>query len=199
MKTLVWASMTLSGSLLLAFSSITAHAANSKGPLFSKGEEVFDIQNQAGKTPVFRVLDDSTSERALAIAVITTLNSQSEVQPKIPQKDYLDLKFETMKFAPNGKNKIDLSIKLSGYEVALEKTVDRADFLAGKPISIPFPSGRRNVAFFDVNASGNLKFRFDSAKEIVVLDEVRAKMDFDSPLGDEGEESIKFSGRGIRQ
>jgi len=170
-------------------------------PLFHNGAEVFKIQNNAGKTPQFRVLDDTPTEKALALGVITALNTQADVQPKIPMTDYIDLKFESMKLIPSKKQAKDilLSIRLSGYELELEKIISRVDFLAGKLIEIPFPTGKRQVAVFDVSSRGSLKMRLDPKTNVIILENVAADMDFEAPVMGGGSESVRFSGKGIRE
>jgi hypothetical protein len=175
--------------------------ATNTTPLFSKGDEIFKFENAKGQQPVFRILDDSMTEKALAVAAIATLNTQGHVEPKIPMQDYIDLKFQTLKFSPPKRDskQVDLSVKVSGYEIWLGKSIQRADFLSGKTLTVPFPTGDRTVAMFDVKANGNLKFRLDPKTNIVILDNVQADMSFTAPVGDGGSEAIRFSGRAIRQ
>jgi hypothetical protein len=178
-----------------------ANAAPKPTSLFSQGAETFKIQDQSGKTPQYRVLDDTGTEQALALGIISTLNSQKDFQPKLPMKEHIDLRVETLSLKPvaGNANELAIALKLSGYNLELENKVDRARFLSGQPIEINFPATERDVTLFTVHSSGRLKMRLNPKTDVVLLDDVQAKMNFTSPLGGEGSEAIRFSGRGIRQ
>jgi hypothetical protein len=176
------------------------HAAT-QGPLFKNGAETFQLQDQSGKTPEFRVLDGNASEKALALGVIAALNAQAEVDPKIPVQDHVDLKVQSLTFEPLSKKSKELSMtmKLSGYNVEFTQTVNRAKFESGAPIEIKFPQKEKQFAMFNIESSGNVKMRFDPKTQVLMLNDVRAKLDYDSTLGDSGTEAIQFSGKGLRQ
>lgn len=183
----------------LLLTGVQVKAASS--PLFAKGAERFVIQDQKGKTPEFRVLDGGGTEQALALAVISILNAQPQVEPKIPARDYVDLKIQELKLEPESKTskRLLMTLKLSGYDVEFTETIDRARFEAGAPIEIKFPQKNKSVAMFHITSSGLLKMKFDPKAESLILNDVRAKLDYESPLGDSGREAIQFQGKGIRK
>lgn len=178
-----------------------ANAEAASSPLFTKGAERFVIQDQKGKTPEFRVLDGGGTEQALALAVISILNAQPQVEPKIPARDYVDLKIQELKLEPESKTskRLLMTLKLSGYDVEFAETIDRSKFESGAPIEIKFPQKNKSVAMFHITSSGLLKMKFDPKAGIILLNDVRAKLDYESPLGDSGREAIQFQGKGIRK
>jgi len=167
--------------------------------LFSKGAETFTIQNQSGQTPTFRVLSDSLTKQALAVAVIGVLNAQDSVQPKIPVSPYLDLKFQTLTLTPEGRDGLALKLKLSGYDVDLSQTISKQELLSGKTVVVRYPETEKEVAMYTVDSGGSLKMRLEKAKDRLILEDVDAKMTFESPLGDEGSEAVHFSGTANRR
>lgn len=171
---------------------------SSPNPLFAKGIENFKIQDKSGKTPQFRVLDDGLSEQALALGIIAALNAQETVQPKIPVREFIDLKFESMKVEPLSEKELAISLKLSGYEMWIEKTIDKVKFLLGETIEIKVPESEKQIAMYNVTSSGKVKMRLNKMSNEIIFDDVSAKMNFTTPLGDDGSESVKFSGKGIR-
>jgi hypothetical protein len=175
---------------LLMLASFNTHAAE----LFEKGRETFQIQNQKGQTPTFRVLQSSMTKQALAMAAIGLLNAQDEVQPKLPMTQYVDLKFQTLTLVPEGKDTLRMKLKLTGYTLDLDKTISRKELLSGKVINIQYPRTESEVAMYTVASNGALKLRLDKATQTLILENVEAKMNFDSPLGDSGTESIRFAG-----
>lgn len=189
--------VTIVVTLLLAASQVNAASS----PLFTKGAERFVIQDQKGKTPEFRVLDGGGTEQALALAVIAILNAQPQVEPKIPARDYVDLKIQELKLEPESKTskRLLMTLKLSGYDVEFTETVDRSKFEAGAPIEIKFPQKNKSVAMFQITSSGLLKMKLDPKAQMLILSDVRAKLDYESPLGDSGREAIQFQGKGIRK
>lgn len=190
-------------SVLLLVFVLLAKTQNVHGApaLFAKGQERFVVQDAKGKTPEFRVLDGGGTEQALALAVIALLNAQPEVEPKIPARDYVDLKVQELKLEPESKASKNLlmTLKLSGYDVEFTETVDRKKFESGAPIEIKFPQRKKTVAMFHVESSGLLKMKWDAKAGSVVFTDVRAKLDYDSPLGDSGREAIQFQGKGLRK
>lgn len=180
-------------SLLLAV-SFNARASD----LFAKGRETFQIKNQKGQTPTFRVLHDTMTKQALAMAAIGLLNAQDEVQPKLPLNRYVDLKFQTLTLVPEGKDRLRVKLKLTGYTVDLDQTIAKQDLLSGKPIDIRYPKTESEVALYTVESNGALRLHLDKATQTLVLENVEAKMNFDSPLGDSGSESIRFTGTAKR-
>lgn len=166
--------------------------------LFAKGAETFTIKNQKGETPTFRVLSDSMSKQALAMAAIGLLNAQDEVKPKIAVEPYLDLKFQTLTLTPTGKDGIELKLKLSGYTVDLDQTISKRDLLSGASVEVRYPKTEKDVAMYSVDSSGSLKMHLEKATQTLILENVEAKMTFESPLGDNGSESVKFSGTAKR-
>ncbi len=195
-------SLTVLGLIFTVLLVSAAYGAN-KSPMFSKGVEIFRIEISKGKTPQFRVLDDNATDKALALATIAFINSHQEVQPKVPMRDYIDLKIETLKLKVASDVKhggdLDLTLKLSGYELELDRTVKKDKFLSGQTIEINYPSRTREVAMFTVNSSGSLRMRLDTKTNELILQNVHAKMDYDSQFGGSGWEDIRFSGKGIRQ
>lgn len=187
---------------LIALSFVTASAQAATGALFANGaSETFKLQDKNGKTPEFRILDGGGSEQALALGVIATLNAQAEVQPKLPMQNHVDLKLQSLKFEPLSKTSKELAmmIKLSGYEIEFKETVNRAKFESGANIEINFPQKEKQLAMFNVESSGKLKMKFDPKTQTLLLSDVQAKMKYESPLGDNGQETIQFTGKGIRQ
>lgn len=189
-----------------AFSSAAQAAVGEKvqsssPTLFGKGVETFILQDSKGKTPEFRVLDGGGTEQALALGVIALLNAQPQVEPKIPARDYVDLKLQELKLEPESKTskRLLMTLKLSGYDVEFIQTVDRQKFESGAPIEIAFPHKDKTVAMFHVVSSGVLKMKYDAKSGTLVLNDVRAKLNYDSPLGDSGTESIQFQGKGLRK
>lgn len=182
------------------FTPLLAQGAKSPVPLFSKGAETFLIKDKSGKTPQFQVLDDSPSEKALASMLVTFMNADPKVQPKIPTDENLKLKVESLELAPSvdGPNQLVVSIKLSGREVELNRPVDKAKLLSGAPVTIDFPQSSKNLALFEVQSSGRLKMRLDKATNNLIIDEARAKSNI-KMSGVEGAENISFTGRGLRQ
>lgn len=176
----------------------TLEAATNK-PMFSGGTETFKIQNEKGRTPEFRVLDDDATEKALAYAAIAYINSHEEVTPKVPVRDYVDLKVETLRLTPNGKTELDVFLKLSGYELELDRTINRQKLLSGETIDVVYSPKSKDVAIFTIQSSGSLRMRFDKATNSLLLQKVHAKMNYESQFGGEGQEEIRFSGKGIRQ
>lgn len=191
--------------LLLAFTlvAITSTAnlvsAATKAPLFARGAEVFKIQDNKGHTPQFRILDDTTTEKALALAAITFINSHEEVTPKVPVRDYIDLKVESLKLIPKSKSELEMTLKLSGYNLQMNRTVDRKKFLSGQPIHLRYDPTEKEIALFNVQSRGNMKMQLDPKTNTIALQEVFAKLDYESQFGATGSEEIKFNGRGIRQ
>lgn len=182
-------------------SFILALAVNaSAAALFSKGPERFKLEASKGKTPTFRVLSDSMTKQALAMGVISMINAQPEVTPKLPMTNYVDLKFDTLTIEPVSKNskKLEMSLKISGYTVDLDQTIDRDKFLAGQTVEVKFPASNRTVAMYDVESRGTLKMKLNPDHQSITLENVYAKMSFDSPLGDSGQEVVQFSGIGKR-
>jgi hypothetical protein len=155
--------------------------------------------NQTGKTPVFRILNKDETGRALAMAAISFLNTQAEVKPKIPMHEYLDAQFQELRLEPSSGNEVALFVKVSGYEIPLDKKIRKDDFLAGKTFEIPFPKGERQLVFFTIDSSGNLKFRLDKKTGNLILDDVTAKLNYSSQMGQSGKEFLHFTGRGIRR
>ena len=198
-------SLVLFSAFALASASQAATAAkpatSGSVPLFSKGQERFILKDAKGKTPEFRVLDGGGTEQALALAVIGILNAQPQVEPKIPARDYVDLKVQELKFEPESKTSRQLlmTLKLSGYDVEFIERVDRKKFESGAPIEIRFPQKSKTVAMFHIESSGLLKMKYDPKTGDLILNDVRAKLDYDSPLGDSGKEAIQFQGRGLRK
>lgn len=181
-------------SLFLTWQSLAAQGSE----LFAKGPETFQIQNQKGQTPTFRVLSDTMTKQALAMAAIGMINAQDEVQPKLPLTQYLDLKFQTVTLTPEGADKLRMKLKLSGYPVDLEQTISKKELLSGQPIEVRYPRTESDVAMYSVESQGHLRLRLDRARQTLMLENVEAKMSFDSPLGDSGSEAIKFSGTAKR-
>ena len=184
--------------LILSLLAGTSHA--SPTPLFQKGPEVFSIQDANSKAPVFRVLDKSAGEKALAVAILTTLNLQPDVDPKFPVTSYVDLKIEELYLAPaKNKNELDLSLRLNGRYLEIPKPVDRAKFLAGETIEMTFPLKQKDLSAFEVNSDGRLKMRLDSAKNEIQIQDAMGHMTFTAPFLGSGDETVKFTGKAIRK
>jgi hypothetical protein len=181
----------------LLFGNQISALAESK-PLFSKGSETFKIENQKGQTPTFRVLSDSMTKQALAMATIGMLNAQDEVKPKIPLNSYIDLKFQSLTLEPATKKDLRMSVKLSGYTVDLDQTINKQDLLSGKVIEVQYPKTQKDVAMYSVESNGKLKLHLEKATQNLILENVEAKMNFESPMGDDGSETVKFSGTAKR-
>ena len=175
-------------------------AAELFGPVM-KSTETFIVHDAAGRVPTFRVLKDTPSDRTLAIAVLTTLNLQPEVQPKLPLTDYIDLKIEAMTLAPVAGSNTDLTltVKVSGHEMELPKKVNKTDFLSGKPIELNFPKEERQVAVFDVNSNGKLRFKLLPGHNEIQIDEAVGHVKYDSSFLGSGDETVKFTGTATRK
>lgn len=191
------------GLLLVTPVSLPVLAAPSKGtlPLFSLGAESFRVQDAKGKTPQFRILDDSASEKALALGIIATLNA-SGVKPQIPVSDYIDLKVERLTLEPASRanpDEIVVALRLSGYELPLSKTISKKKFLSGELVEIDFPPTTKTVTVYDVESYGKLRMRWQSATQSIAIETAQATMDFESQFGSTGSETIKFSGKGLRE
>lgn len=172
----------------------------SETPLFSKGLETFIVRDAKGNTPSFRVLHQTASERALALAVITSLNMAPETE-KLPVKEYIDLKIEelTLQAAPSKANDLTMTAKVSGRYLEIPKPVDRAKFLAGETIEMSFPLTQKNVALFDVKSDGKIRFKWvPERKEIQIL-EGMGHINYAAPLLGGGDETIRFTGVGARK
>lgn len=178
-----------------------ASARTRKVPLFSKGVETFKLETTQGKPATFVVLNDSATERALAVTIATALNAQPETQPKIPINGQLQLNLERMTIAPQKDKPQDLAItvRVSGHDLTLPRTVDRSTFLSGKVIEMNFPKEERSLTGFTIEGGGKLKFRFDPKRNEVAILNAEGKMKYDTILGDYGKEQIRFQGRGVRQ
>lgn len=155
----------------------------------------YNIKNAKGETPSFRVLDKTVTEQALALAAITALNTEGG--QKIPVTNYVDLKFQQLTLKPIDAHILALRLKLSGRDVDLEKTVSKDDLLKGKTITVDYPKTEKDVAMYDVTSSGQLKMHLDKASGDIILENVEAKMSFESPLGEDGTERVQFSGRAV--
>jgi hypothetical protein len=167
--------------------------------LFSKGLETFVVKDASGKTPTFRVLSATPSEKALALAVVTTLNLAPDTE-KLPIKEYIDVKIEELNFqtVPEKVGDLKMIAKVSGRYLEIPKPVNRAQFLNGSTIELAFPLTQKNVALFDVKSDGKIKFRFDAAKNEVKIFEGTGHMNYAAPLLGSGEETIRFSGTATR-
>ncbi len=184
---------------LSVFIFVASAAAAPASKLSFEKPEVFKIVDSRGRTPKFRVLDDSPSEQALAVAIASTINQEASVQPKLPMSGYLDLEIRKMSFAPVAKNpaKLDVTVNLSGYDVEIEKTVSRSALLAGELITLEFPKGEKSVSLFSINGNGHVKFRFDKKSSELVIEDAYGKMAYETPLDPGGTETIRFKGRGL--
>jgi hypothetical protein len=171
-----------------------SHAAE----LFNKGRETFQILNDKGQTPTFRVLQDSMTKQALAMAAIGLINAQDDVKPKLPMTGYVDLKFQTLTLTPEGKDKLKMKLKLSGYPIDIDQTISKSDLLSGKKIEVRYPEKESELAMYTVQSSGLLRLHLEKAAQTLILETVDAKINFDSPLGDSGDEAVRFSGRAKR-
>jgi hypothetical protein len=180
----------------IAFAPLTAQAEAKL--LFAKGTESFKIENTKGQTPTFRVLSDSMTKQALAMATISMLNAQEDVQPKIPLNSYIDLKFQTLTLTPQKGRDLQVTLKLSGYSVDLDQMINKEALLQGKEIEVVYPKTSKDVAVYTVESNGRLKMHLDKASQVLILENVEAKMTFESPLGDDGSEKIQFSGKAKR-
>ena len=182
--------------------SISVSAPASGSELFVKGPETFKFQDAKGETPTFRVLTDSMSKRALAIGVITLINSEKSVHPKMPITDYVDLKFQTLRIEPvlKSPDKLQMTLKISGYPIDIDQTIIRKDFLSGQLIEVRYPKKSRDVMMYNVETDGNMAMKWDMKADVLIFNEVRAKLSFDPPMsmGDSETESVKFSGIGKR-
>ena len=181
MKTLV---------LSLFLAATAAHASE----LFSKGSETFKIENAKGQTPTFRILSDSMTKQALAMAAIGALNAQDEVRPKIALTPYVDLKVQTLTLTPEGADKLHAKLKLSGYNVDLDQRLSKKELLSGQTITVKYPKTTKDVAMYTVTSSGNLRLHLEKAKQVLILENVEATMNFESPMGGAEDEAIQFAG-----
>lgn len=172
--------------------------------LFSKGAETFNIENKSGQTPTFRVLSGSMTKQALAMAAASLLNAEDDVKPKIPLNPYFDLKFQTLTLTPLKderlkKDQLRMTLKLSGYAVDLDQTISRTDLLLGKVIDVIYPKTEKDVAMYSVESSGRMKLHLEKPSQSLILENVEAKMSFSSAIGEDGKESVQFSGKARRQ
>ncbi len=183
------------------FSTTAFSTTAFSGELFAKGAETFKIQTAKGETPSFRVLSDSMSKRALAIGVITLINADKSVQPKLPMTDYVDLKFQSLVIEPVSKtpDKLQMTLKISGNLVELNQTINRESFVSGKVIEVKYPRSAREIMMYNVESEGQMKLKWEKKEDRVVLDEVRAKLSFEPLMGESEVESVKFSALGKRQ
>jgi hypothetical protein len=164
--------------------------------IFAHGPATFKIENTAHKPPHFRVLSETASDKALALAIATALNAQPDVKPKLPVQDHIDLDLQTLTLTPETGGKLGLEVRVSGHDVDLPKSISRQDFLAGKPIRLAFDPSDKTISVFEVQfLGGHLFMNFDPASQNLVITDAAASMHYDMPLGD-GDQSLKFSGRG---
>lgn len=188
----------LASSILLA---IFAFGLNARATsLFDKGPEVFSIQDSSGKAPVFRVLDKTASEKALAMALLTTLNLQPDVDPKFPVTGYVDLKIEEFFLAPaKDRNELDLSVRLNGRYLVIPKAIDRAKFLAGETIDMTFPLKQKDVSAFELSSDGRLKMRLKKETNEIEIQNAMGHLTYSAPFVGSGDEKVQFTGKGIRK
>lgn len=190
---------TVLGATVFLGLSLAFAEASVPGELFSRGAEVFEVKDAKNATPSFRVLDDTPLEQGLAYAIEATVNAQPDVKPKLPVQGYIDLKIETLTFKPLKDGKLAMLARVSGHDLDLEKSVSRAEFLAGKSILVKFEPQQKTVSAFDVNfRGGQFKFRWNSGAKELVIEDANAKVDFEAPFAGEGSESIRFTGKGRR-
>jgi hypothetical protein len=188
----------LSPALSLAFSLPQAHAATS-GELFGKGKETFLISNNLKKPVRFRLLEDSITKQAVALAIIATVNAQPDVKPKLPTQSYIDARVESLTLIPKG-DRLNLLARVSGHDLEIPGSINRKEFLDGKTVKVVFPPQTKTVATFDLDfKGGELRMKLDKPKNELVIEDARGKLEFQGPLGGEETEKVQFSGRGIRQ
>ena len=176
-------------------------AAAAPTALFAKGSETFNLVTNGGQTPKYRVLDDSTEKKALALAIIAALNASPETDPKLPVRDYIELTLEKLTVTPDKAKpeELKVAVKVSGHDLEIPKPVDKKKFLSGQVIDLNFPAETRDVSLFSVESTGHLRFRYDSSRKEIKVEDALGAMSYESPLSGEGSEKIRFSGRGIRQ
>ena len=167
----------------------------------TRSPEFFTVKDASGRVPTFRVLKDTSTDRTLAIAVITTLNLQPNVQPKLPLTDYIDMKIEEIALTPaaGSTTELTMTVKVSGHYAELPKKVNKSDFLSGKSIELDFPKTERQVAVFDVNSNGKMRFKLLPGHNEIQIDEALAHVKYDSPFLGGGDQTVKFTGRATRK
>ena len=187
---------------VLVFSSAAAFASRSprqQTALFGAGPETFLLHDPSGQVPSFRILSDSTAKQALALAIEATLNSQETVEPKLPVDGHIDLRFESLTLLPAKGDRLKLRARVSGHELDIDKDLSQADLLAGKTIDLAFAPAEKSISLFQVRfTGGHFRFRLDRAAKRLVIEDANARALFSAPFGGEGEEAIRFHGRGDR-
>ena len=180
-------------------SSALASTASKSDPWFKSGREKFLMKDVSGKPMQLTMLDKDSTARALALATEAALNAQDDFNPKLPVQDHLEVRVESIAFAPANGDDLKMTAKISGHEVELPKPVSRRAFLSGDEIIVSFPAEDRTALLFDVHfTGGKIAFRLDTAKRELVLKEATGKINYESPLGSEGSEAVRLSGRGAR-
>jgi hypothetical protein len=165
-------------------------------PLFEKGDEKFAVVDSQSKTPIFRIFKDSATKRTLAMAINTAWN----LSDKGPTP-YVDVKFQKVLFRPSKTNpeKAAMFLHVSGYEIDLETSVTKSDLKSGKPITVKIPKSTQSFALFNVTSIGELTVKFDTPKNVLLIENATARLDIENPVSSDESEQIKFNGKGIRQ
>ncbi len=184
--------------VFICASLLGLRAFASQAPLFQNGSESFRIVDDHGKSPSFRVLNDSMTKRALAMALNSALKLSD---PGSAMHPYVDLHFEKIVFhsIKGAPQKAALVLQVSGREFKLEQTIQKADLLNGKTIAVRIPADDHEIAMVNVTSEGQLVFKYNARLNQLLISRVQGHLEIENPLSENETEQILFSGRGLRQ
>ncbi len=165
-------------------------------PLFEKGPEQFELKDNKGQTPHFRILSGSVTKEALAMAINSIVkfpNAKSETQP------YVDLLLEKLTLTPekSSPEKIGMVMRVSGRDFEIDTTLSKSALLKGQLIEVKPAPREEDLAMFSTTTNGKVSLKYDPAKDVLLIPEAKLDLKFKSPLSDEESEHIQFSGKGI--
>ena len=170
-------------------------------PLFQAGAERFQVQDERGQTPTFRLLEGSSRKRAIAFAINAALRAQPDADKAGPSSNYVEARVERLTLAPDRKNpsRLRLTVTVSGQAIALREDVSRADFEAGKKIAFRLKTQSTEAPPITIESSGHLTMTWLPASDAIEI--ARAVVDFVliAPLADDITETIEFRGRAVRE
>jgi hypothetical protein len=167
--------------------------AEKPSQLFDKGVETFKIVNEQSKTPSFRILNSSTAKKSFAVAVNSLLN--------LPNHPYVDIELQKLILRPISDQPLMVAMFLiaSGKEYRVEPNLKKADLLSEKYIDIKVPTETSSVAVFNVSTKGTLTLKYNAKDDVLLIQNVHASFDIESPISERETEQVNFSGRGLRQ
>ncbi len=166
------------------------------GPLFEDEQEVvFRLKDSSGNPPILKLFDKSFAQRKLA-AKMNQAAIDEETDPKRKKKmranEYLELEFAGLVLKRNSKDEEQIDVTLVGrtQEVALGRTISKADLLAGKTLTLDWPDTKKSKYGITAIAKAQLVLRLDPETQQIQIQRAWGKISVETivkTFADDGE------------